>query len=77
MVAEATAAEEWDGFISDAAKVLMVSEEIHSATPAFFEAPFDETAQKRMREVLNSPRLDRASAAARRIAGRTPSVEGA
>lgn len=59
---------QWDEFIGDAAQVIAVNEELHEAVPALMEEPFDPAAQQRLREVLNSPRLELATQAAHRIA---------
>lgn len=78
MTSGETADRQWEEFMADAAEALPALDELHATVPAFVEAPFDETAQQRLREFLNSPSLSRATAAAHRIVSRpTHLTEGA
>ncbi len=67
--------EDWDSFVADAAAALPALDEIQTVVPDLVAHPFDATAQQRVRELLDSDRLSRATAAANRIAQR-PALGG-
>lgn len=62
--------EDWDSFVTDAAAALPALDEIQTVVPDLAAHPFDPNAQQRVRELLDSERLSRATAAADRIARR-------